>query len=143
VIDCYSKTVIGWAVADHMRTDLVIDALAMARRNHRLAEECIFHSDRGTQYTSAQLRDYLDKHNMRSSMGRTGICWDNALAESFFAALKNELVYRTAFPTINHARKAIAFYIEVFYDRQRLHSGLGYRTPHEVYTEHQAARPAA
>jgi transposase InsO family protein len=143
VIDCRSKTVIGWAVADHMRTDLVIDALAMARRNHDLAEECIFHSDRGTQYTSAQLRDYLAKHNMRSSMGRTGICWDNALAESFFAALKNELVYRTAFPTISHARKAVAFYIEVFYNRQRLHSGLGYRTPHEVHTDHQPIRSAA
>ena len=84
-------------------------------------------SDRGTQYTSVQLRDYLAAHNMRSSMGLTGICWDNAMAESFFAALKNELVYRTAFPTINHVQKAVAFYIEVFYNRQRLHSGLGYR----------------
>ena len=143
VIDCYSKAVIGWAVADHMRTDLVIDALAMARRNHQLAKGCIFHSDRGTQYTSVQLRHYLAAHNMRSSMGRTGICWDNAMAESFFAALKNELVYRTAFPTINHVQKAVAYYIEVFYNRQRLHSGLGYQTPHEVHTEHQTARPAA
>ncbi len=80
---------------------------------------------------------------MRSSMGKTGICWDNAMAESFFAALKNELIHRTAFPTINHARKAIAFYIEVFYNRQRLHSGLGYRTPHEVHTGHQISHPAA
>ena len=98
MIDCYSKTVIGWAVADHMRTDLVVTALDMARRNHDLAEDCIFHSDRGAQYTSRQLTDYLATHRMRPSMGRTGICWDNALAESFFAALKNELIYRTAFP---------------------------------------------
>lgn len=143
VIDCYSKTVIGWAVADHMRTELVIDALDMAGRNHELENDCIFHSDRGTQYTSRELGDYLAQHQMRSSMGKTGICWDNAMAESFFAALKNELIHRTAFPTINHARKAIAFYIEVFYNRQRLHSGLGYRTPHEVHTGHQISHPAA
>ncbi len=143
VIDCYSKTVIGWSVAEHMRTDLVIDALAMARRNHTLAKDAIFHSDRGTQYTSRQLAEYLQKHSLRSSMGRTGICWDNAMAESFFAALKNELIYRTTFPTINHVKKAVAFYIEVFYNRQRLHSGLDYRTPHEVHTTHQSIQPAA
>ena len=76
-------------------------------------------------------------------MGRTGICWDNALAESFLAALKNELIHRTAFPTITHVRKAVAFYIEVFYNRQRLHSGLDYRTPHEVHTGHKTSPPAA
>lgn len=143
VIDCYSKSVIGWALADHMRTDLVTDALAMARRNHKLAPGCIFHSDRGTQYTSAQLADYLCRHDMRGSMGRTGICWDNALAESFFASLKNELVYRTAFPTVEHARRAVASYIEVFYNRQRLHSGLDYRTPQEVHNDHYPAASAA
>jgi len=73
---------------------------------------------------------------MVGSMGRTGICWDNAMAESFFAALKNELIYRTAFPNRESARRAIAEYIEVFYNRIRLHSGLGYRTPHEVATEY-------
>lgn len=143
VIDCYSKAVIGWAVADHLRTDLVIDALDMARRNHDLAENCIFHSDRGTQYTSRRLGEYLERHRLRGSMGRTGICWDNAMAESFFAALKNELVHRTAFPTVAHARKAVASYIELFYNRQRLHSGLGYRTPHEVHTGHRTSHPAA
>lgn len=143
VIDCYSKAVIGWSVADHMRTGLVIDALAMARRNHQLAQACIFHSDRGTQYTSAQLHDYLAKHNIRGSMGRTGICWDNALAESFFAALKNELAYRTTFPTVNHVKNAVASYIEVFYNRQRLHSGLAYRTPHEVHIAYQPNTSAA
>ncbi len=143
VIDCYSKAVVGWAVADHMRTDLVIDALAMARRNHHLAESCVFHSDRGTQYTSGQFQDYLRAHRMRPSMGRTGICWDNAMAESFFATLKNELVHRTAFPTVAHAKKAVAAYIEIFYNRQRLHSGLDYRTPHEVHTGQQTSYPAA
>ena len=143
VIDCYSKAVLGWAVADHMRTDLVIDALDMARANNDLAGGCIFHSDRGTQYTSRQLADYLAANQMRGSMGRTGICWDNALAESFFAALKNELVYRTAFPTVRHAHDAVAFYIEIFYNRRRLHSGLEYRTPHEVHNSHQKHPTAA
>ena len=143
VIDGYSKQVIGWAVAEHMRTDLVTDALDMARRNHRLTEGAIFHSDRGTQYTSAQLADYLASHAMRGSMGRTGICWDNAMAESFFAALKNAMIHRTVFPTIAHVQKAVAYYIEVFYNRQRLHSGLDYRTPHEVHTAHQLTPPAA
>ncbi len=143
VIDCYSKAVIGWAVADHMRTDLVIDALAMARRNHTIEPNCIFHSDRGTQYTSHQLGDYLRGNAMRPSMGNTGICWDNAMAESFFAALKNELVHRTAFPTINHVEKAVASYIEVFYNRERLHSGLNYQTPHEVHTAYRTPPTAA
>ena len=143
VIDCYSKAVIGWAVADHMRTDLVIDALAMARRNHTTEPDCIFHSDRGTQYTSHQLGDYLRQNAMRPSMGNTGICWDNAMAESFFAALKNELVHRTAFPTIDHVKKAVTSYIEVFYNRERLHSGLGYKTPHEVHTAYRTPPKAA
>jgi len=80
---------------------------------------------------------------MVGSMGRTGICWDNAMAESFFGALKNELIYRTAFPTQESARRAIAEYIEVFYNRIRLHSGLGYRTPHEVATEYQQKQQIA
>ena len=80
---------------------------------------------------------------MIGSMGRTGICWDNAMAESFFAALKNELIYRTAFPTRESARRAIAEYIEVFYNRIRLHSGLGYRTPHEVATEYHKKQQIA
>src|SRR5664279_4801997 len=118
-------------------TDLICDAITMAAANVEIAPGAVFHSDRGTQYTSAQFAAHLSKHNMVGSMGRTGICWDNAMAESFFAALKNELIYRTAFPTRESARRAIADYIEVFYNRIRLHSGLGYRTPHEVATEYQ------
>lgn len=81
--------------------------------------------------------------DLTSSMGRTGVCWDNAIAESFFSALKNELVYRTVFPTRKHARRAIVEYIEVFYNRQRLHSGLGYTTPEEAYQAHLDAQLSA
>ena len=95
------------------------------------------------QYTSTQFLDTLQRHGLRRSVGRTGVCWDNAMAESFFAALKNELVHRTVFPTRRHARAAIADYIEVFYNRQRLHSGLGYKTPVEVHTDYLNQQAAA
>lgn len=143
VIDCHSKAVVGWSMAEHMRTDLICDAIDMAAANVELAPGAVFHSDRGAQYTSAQFAEHLSKYNMVGSMGRTGICWDNAMAESFFGALKNELIYRTAFPTQESARRAIAEYIEVFYNRIRLHSGLGYRTPHEVATEYQQKQQIA
>jgi len=143
VIDCHSKAVIGWSMADHMRTDLVCDAITMAAGNVELAPGAVFHSDRGTQYTSAQFAAHLAKHRLTGSMGRTGVCWDNAMAESFFGAMKNELIYRTAFPTRQSARRAIVEYIEVFYNRIRLHSSLGYRTPHEVATEYRKNQPLA
>lgn len=136
VIDCCTRMVVGYAMADHMRTSLVTDALAMARRNVDLVDDCIFHSDRGTQYTSADLAAYLKNANMRGSMGRRGQCWDNALAESFFAALKNEFVYRTVFPTKMKAMCAIASWIEIRYNRKRRHSGIGYRTPWEAHTSY-------
>jgi putative transposase len=142
VIDCFNKEVIGYAMADHMRTSLVTDALGMAARNHRLAIDCIFHSDRGTQYTSTEFGTKLASLHMRQSLGRTGCCYDNALAESFFAALKNERVHRTVYPTRNKAKHDIANYIEIFYNRQRLHSALGYRSAHQVrikYLNEQAA----
>ncbi len=137
VIDCHTKAVIGWSMAEHMRTDLIADALTMATANYPLAPGAVFHSDRGTQYTSTQFAGQLRDNNMKASMGRTGVCWDNAMAESFFGALKNELIYRHVFPTRERARSAIAEYIEVFYNRQRLHSGLGYKTPLEVLQHHQ------
>lgn len=143
VIDCATRKVIGWSMARQPRTSLVIDALSMAADTGTLAAGCIFHSDRGCQYTSAEFAAALTARGLLGSLGRTGICWDNALAESFFAALKNELVYRTAFPTPRHARRAIAEYIEVFYNRQRLHSGLGYRTPAQAEAEHHRHRLAA
>lgn len=137
VLDCQSKAVIGWAMAEHMRTDLICDAITMAATNCELPAGAIFHSDRGTQYTSAQFAEHLHEFGITASMGRTGVCWDNAMAESFFGSLKNELVYRTVFPTREKARRAIAEYIEVFYNRQRLHSGLGYKTPLEVATAYK------
>lgn len=136
VIDCHTKAVVGWSMADHMRTDLICDALDMAATNVTFAKNAVFHSDRGSQYTSDQFAKHLKKHDMTGSMGRTGICWDNAMAESFFAALKNELIYRIVLPTRHTARRAIAEHIEVFYNRQRIHSGLGYKTPLEVADEY-------
>lgn len=143
VIDCFNKEVIGYAMADHMRTELVTDALDMAARNHDLADDCIMHSDHGTQYTSAEYAAKLAELTLRQSLGRTGVCWDNALAESFFAALKNERVYRTVYPTRKKAKQDIAQYIEIFYNRRRIHSGLGYRTPHEVRAEYLNQQLAA
>ncbi len=143
MIDCHNRKVIGWAMADHLRTTLIVDALAMAATNTAFVPGTIFHSDRGTQYTSTEFATACEALGVTQSMGRTGICWDNALAESFFGSLKNELVYRTAFPTRRKARSAIAEYIEVFYNRQRLHSGLGYKTPARVEAEYHETRIAA
>ena len=143
VIDCHTKAVVGWAMADHMKTSLISDALDMAARNINLAEGCIFHSDRGSQYTSRELRCKLSSLGLRASVGRTGVCWDNAMAESFFGALKNELVHRTTFPTRAHAHRAIVRYIEIFYNRKRLHSGLGYKTPAEVHAEYEELQATA
>jgi putative transposase len=143
VIDCFNKEVIGWAMAEHMRTELVTDALDMAARNHVLEPECITHSDRGTQYTSAEYVAKLNELGLRHSLGRTGICWDNALAESFFASLKNERVHHMVYPTRKIAKDDIARYIELFYNRRRIHSALGYRTPHEVRNEYMNSHLAA
>jgi putative transposase len=143
VIDCFNKEVIGYALADHMRTELVTDALDMAARNHNLVDDCIFHSDRGAQYTSAEFAGALAKYDMRQSLGRTGICYDNALAESFNGALKVECVYRTVYPTRKTAKEDVARYIEIFYNHRRIHSALGYRTPHEVRNEHLNQQQAA
>ena len=143
VIDCHSKRVVGWSMAEHMRTDLICAAITMAATNVEFAAGAVFHSDRGSQYTSEQFRTHLAAHGLTGSIGRTGVCWDNAMAESFHGALKNELVYRTAYPTRRHARTDIAEYIEVFYNRQRLHSALGYRTPIEVHQEFLTTQTAA
>jgi transposase InsO family protein len=143
VIDLATRMVTGWQLATHMRTSLVTDALAMAITHGRVAPGATFHSDRGAQYTSAGFARFCQSHTIRTSVGRTGVCWDNAAAESFFAALKNEMYYRQSFPDRARARFAVADYIEVFYNRQRLHSTLGYRTPSEALTDYQAAPAAA
>jgi putative transposase len=143
VIDCFNREVIGYAIAEHMRTDLVLDALEMAARNHTLTDDCIFHSDHGSQYTSAGFAGKLTDLHMRQSLGRTGDCFDNALAESFNGTLKTERVHRTVYPTRKKAAADIVNYIEVFYNRRRIHSSLGYRTPHEVRTEYLNQQQAA
>lgn len=142
VIDCATKMVVGYAMADHYKTSLITAALDMAVRNHTLTVGAIFHSDRGSNYTSTAFAEALKRHNIRQSVGRTGVCWDNAMAESFFASLKNERVYRTVYPTREHARRDVARYIEFRYNSRRLHSGLEYRTPqeaHDAYWNRQVA----
>lgn len=143
VIDLYSRMVVGWAIADHMRTSLVIDALRMARDGGYLASGAVFHSDRGSQYTSAAFARWCTGNGVVRSMGRTGVCFDNAAAESWFATFKNEMYYRQWFPTYAHARHAVAEYIEVFYNRKRHHSSLGYRTPAQVWNDYHPAATAA
>ena len=124
VIDLATKMVTGWQLASHMRTSLVTDALAMAISHGHIQPGAVFHSDRGTQYTSAEFTRFCQAHGVRTSIGRTGVCWDNAAAESFFAALKNEMYHRQAFPTRARARFAVADYIEVFYNRKVRHEAL-------------------
>ena len=141
VIDLYNREVVGWAVADHHRTELICDAIRMARRNKRTKRRAIFHSDRGSEYTSRKFRKCLKAARMRPSMGRVGTCYDNALAESFFASLKKEYTHHTAFPTVKHLRNGVAEYIELWYNRERLHSALEYQTPCEVRESYQ--KPAA
>jgi putative transposase len=143
VIDCHTKECIGYAMADHMRTELVIEALDMAATRYPFADDVIFHSDRGVQYTSQDFADHTNRLGVRRSVGRTGVCYDNAQAETFNSALKNERVNRTEYPTREHARKDISRYIEVRYNTLRLHSALGYRTPREAYNDHIDLRPAA
>lgn len=143
VIDCYSKKVVGWSIADHMRTELVADALRNAAATTPIMPDAIWHSDRGSVYTSAEFRALVARLGMRSSMGRTGVCWDNSMAESFFSMLKNELVYRTVYATKSQARHDVIRYIEGFYNSKRRHSGLGYRRPNEVhYGWHQPVAAA-
>jgi putative transposase len=143
VIDLATRMVVGWQLATHMRASLIIDALAMARDGGCLQRDAIFHSDRGAQYTSREFHQYCQGIRVRTSVGRTGVCWDNAAAESFFASLKNEMYHRFTFPTRARARFAVADYIEVFYNRQRLHSTLGYRTPFEALTDFHTPAAAA
>jgi putative transposase len=143
VIDCATRKVIGWAVDDNYRTPLITSAIQMAARNVDLPEGAIFHSDRGSNYTSAEFAAVLESLGIRQSVGRTGSCFDNALAESFNAAVKVERVHRTVYPTIRKAREDIARYIELRYNRTRLHSALGYRTPQEVHDEYLNRQRAA
>ena len=131
VIDLFSRRVVGWSMAEHMRTALVLNALTMAL-GHRVPEgELVHHSDRGSQYASDAYRTALRDHGITCSMSRKGDCWDNAVVESFFGTLKTELIHRRSWPSRRQVRLAVAEYIELFYNRQRRHSFLGYRSPAE------------
>lgn len=144
VLDCCTKKVVGYAMADHLRTSLVTDALDMANRNgHVRPGVTIMHSDRGVQYTSAEYVEFAAKIGLVRSVGRTGVCYDNAWAESFNGTLKNELVHRTAYPTRNHAEVDIARWIELRYNTRRRHSALGYRTPEQAEQDWKNAASAA
>ncbi|MFI6517506.1 IS3 family transposase [Spirillospora sp. NPDC050679] len=143
VIDCCTKEVIGYAMADHYRTPLICRAIGSVARNRKLAQGAVFHSDRGSNYMSAEYGQVLKELGVRQSAGRTGICFDNAMAESFFGVLKNERVSRTIYHTREQARQDITRYIEFWYNRQRLHSAVGYRPPSEVHAEFKKLQPAA
>ena len=129
VMDLCSRRIVGWSMDEHMKTSLVSDALAMAITRRRPSEGLLHHSDRGVQYASCDYRHLLRQHGIEPSMSGKGDCWDNACAESFWATLKTELVHHEKYATREEARQSIFEYIEVFYNRQRLHSALGYKSP--------------
>ena len=129
LVDVYSRRVIGWAMADHLRTELALDALRMALRARRPGAGLVHHTDRGCQYTAASYRAALAARGVTASMSRAGECLDNVMAESFFATSKAELIDTTTWPTRDAARLAIFEWIEVWYNRQRRHSALNYLTP--------------
>jgi putative transposase len=129
VLDLCSRAVVGWAMADHMRAELVNQALAMAICQRRPAAGLIMHTDRGSQYGADSYRQLRTQHSIAPSMSRKGNCWDNAVVESFFHTLKTELIYTEDFDTHEQTQMAVFEYIEVFYNRQRCHSANGYLAP--------------
>ena len=143
VIDCATRKIVGWAMDDNYKTPLISRAIRMAAHNLDLPPDAIFHSDRGSNYTSAEFAGVLEELGIRQSVGRTGICFDNALAESVNGTVKVELVHRKAYATRQAAMEDIARWIELRYNRTRLHSGLGYRTPQEVMDEYLNGQAAA
>jgi transposase InsO family protein len=144
VIDLASRKVVGWSLADHMRTELVEDALSMAFANRSPDEGIIFHSDRGCQYTSGDFADLARRNGVVLSVGMKGECWDNAVAESFFATIKRELIDTRSWPTRAGLHRAVFEYIEGWYNTHRLHSTLGYLSPSQYEAlHHNADRQAA
>ena len=139
ILDVFSRRVVGWSMAEHLRTELVVGALEMAVWNRRPGEGVIHHSDHGCQYTSLLFGQRCQAVGIRCSMGSVGDCYDNAMAESFFVTLECELLARHTFRTHGEARTALFEYIEVFYNRQRRHSALGYLSP-EAYERRWATQ---
>jgi transposase InsO family protein len=145
VRDACSRRVLGWAIEDHQRADLVQAALemAIAARGGRLTRPVIFHADRGTRYTSTQIRDYATANNLVCSVGRTGICYDNAMAESFFATLKTEFYHRHTWTTRTQATHAVNHWIATIYNHRRLHSALAMTSPIQYELTYHHQPPAA
>lgn len=139
VIDLYSRKIVGWSMADTMKTKLVNDALQMAIWQRKPPKGLVWHTDRGSQYASKSHRALLKTHKIEQSMSRKGDCWDNAVAESFFHTLKTELVYHERYKTKEQARSSIFEYIEVFYNRKRRHSANGSMSPANFETYRKVA----
>jgi putative transposase len=131
VIDFHSRKVVGYAVADHLRTGLIVVALAAALLTRRPPAGVIFHSDRGCQYTSKEFADFCATNGVRRSMGRRATCYDNAVAESFFATYKKELIHTRPWHNLTDLRQHTFLWIKVYYNRRRRHSTLNYLTPLE------------
>ena len=138
-IELCDRKVVGMAMSDNLKRDFVIKSLERAIADRKPAEGLICHSDRGVQYASEEYREMLRKYKIRGSMSRKGDCYDNAPAESFHATIKKELIYSERFKTRREAETKIFEYIEVFYNRQRLHSAIGYHTPHEYWEKFASA----
>ncbi len=132
VIDLCTRMVVGWALSERMTADIVVSALDNAKARGYVAENAIFHSDKGAQYTSCLLAEWARDNDVRLSCSRTGNCHDNAVAESFFATLKNEMYYRKSFATRAQAKMAVIEFIEVYYNRKRPHSTIDYKIPAQV-----------
>jgi transposase InsO family protein len=139
ILDLYSRAVVGWAIDTSLSTRLVLNALEAAVERRRPDAHLLHHSDRGCQYTSETYRGVLDALGITVSMSRKGNCWDNAVAESFFATLKGELIHRRDWRDGHQVREAVFEYIETFYNRRRLHSSLNYKTPAQVEQEFELA----
>jgi len=137
-LDLFSRRVVGWSMSERLTTSLVLQCLHSALNTRQIEGELIHHSDRGREYASYEFRAYLERHYIRPSMSRRSDCWDNAVAESFFHTLKGEMAQHQSFLTRSEARSKVFDWIEVFYNRQRLHSTLGYQTP-VVYEKENAA----
>jgi transposase InsO family protein len=131
VIDVFSRRIVGWAMKDHLRAELCTDALFMAIAQRAPDEGLLHHSDRGVQYACQQYQQMLQAHGIEASMSRRGDCYDNALMESFWGTLKTELTHHELYPTREDAKRSIFEFIEVFYNRQRRHSAIGYVSPEQ------------
>jgi putative transposase len=142
VMDLYSRKIVGWALSSSLKTPLVKEALNMAYWQRKPLNGLIHHSDRGSQYASYDYQDLLNTYGMECSMSRKGDCWDNAVVESFFRSLKTERTDDVVYRSRDEARQDVIDYIEMFYNSNRLHSYLGYKTPNEFERNSELAKAA-